>query len=146
MLGTHRPKNKKMNRDLKYLLILLAVAAFFLGFQYFKHAGIRAYQHVRRSSLSLDSLPNGRYSGSFRPFNLLPLAKVSFRVDGGQVKDFSIPRLVDAPWNQVKHSITDTIRTKQSVHFDAITGATRSSYFVKAAVHDAAGQAGQNKK
>ena len=126
-----------MNRNLKYLLILLSVTLLFAGYLYFKHAGIKAYRYVGASKVELDSLPNGSYNGTFRPFNLLSLAKVQFRVDKGQVKDFSIPRLLVSPWNQVKPSITDSVRIKQSLEFDAITGATRSSYFIKAAFHDA---------
>jgi len=139
-------KDCKMKRKLKYLLILIGVTMLFAGYQYFKHAGLQAYQYVGKSQVKLDSLPNGKYSGSFRPFDLISLAKVKFRVDQGKVKDFTIPRLVVSPWNQIKPSITDSVRIKQSVHFDAITGATRSSYFVKAALHDALLVRKENKK
>lgn len=126
-----------MNRKFKYLLILLSVTLLFAGYQYFKQAGIQAYRYVGTSKVTLDKLPNGSYSGTFQPFNLISLAKVKFRIDGGKVKDFSIPRLVVSPWNQVKSPITDSVEVNQSVHFDAISGATRSSYFVKAALHNA---------
>ncbi len=129
-----------MKRNLKYLLILLGVTLFFLGYQYFKHAGLKAYQYVGKSEVARDSLPDGQYSGAFSPFNLLPLAKVHFQVENGKVKDFAIPRLMVSPWNRIRPSVTDSIRKNQSVHFDAITGATRSSYFIKAAVKKACEQ------
>lgn len=129
-----------MNRNLKYLLILLGVSFLFLGYQYFKHAGLKAYRYVGKSKVAADTLPDGQYSGSFRPFNLLSLAKVHFQVENGKVKEFAIPRLMVSPWNRIKPSVTDSVMKNQSVHFDAITGATRSSYFIKAAVKKACEQ------
>lgn len=126
-----------MKRNLKYLMILLIVALFFGGYQYFKHSGLQAYRHVSRSEVKLDSLPNGKYEGSYKPFNVMTLARVQFRVKEGKVRDFSIPRLIVSPWNTIKPAITDSIKNKQSLRFDAISGATRSSYFIKAALHNA---------
>ncbi len=132
-----------MNRNLKYLLILLGVTFLFLGYQYFKQAGLQAYRYVGQSRVELDSLADGTYQGSFQPFDMLTLARVQFKVKNGKVQQIAIPRLTVSPWNSIKSTITDSIRTRQSVKFDAITGATRSSFFVKAALHDACSEKDQ---
>ena len=129
-----------MKRKIKYLMILLGVTVLFGGYQYYKHAGLRAYTYVRQSEAKIDSLADGQYQGAYSPFNILSLARVEFKVENGKIQDFNIPRLIATPWNSVKPLIQDTVRTKQSLRFDAVSGATRSSFFVKAAMHSACGQ------
>jgi len=126
-----------MNRNLKYLMIVVLLTLSFAGYQYFKHAGLKAYRYVGRSKTALDSLADGRYSGTFSPFNVIALARVNFQVTNGKVNDFTISRLVVTPWNKVKPALQDSVRRKKNLQFDSVTGATRSSFFVKAAVHNA---------
>lgn len=126
-----------MKRKIKYLLILLVVTFAFLGYEYFKHAGTKAYYYVNNTEVSLDSLADGSYIGTFSPLNIIPVAKVQFNIENGKVEEFTISRLIVSPWNKVKPAIQKKVRETQSVRFDAISGATRSSFFVKAAVHQA---------
>ena len=116
-----------MKRNIRYLFILLTIILIFGGYQYFKHAGLRAYRYVGQSEVQLDSLANGRYHGVFSPFKVIHLARVKFSIEEGKVTDFTIPRLLVSPWNKVKPAIEDTVQTKRSFHFDAITGATETS-------------------
>jgi uncharacterized protein with FMN-binding domain len=134
-----------MNRKLKYLTVVIVITFAFLGYQYFKHAGLKAYHYVGQSQTALDSLSDGQYHGSFSPFDMISLARVSFHIRDGKVNDFKISRLIVSPWNKVKPALQDSIRRKKELQFDSITGATRSSFFVKAAVHDAC-KNGQKKK
>ncbi|HKL37706.1 MAG TPA: FMN-binding protein [Bacteroidales bacterium] len=126
-----------MNRTLKYLMIVVVLTLLFSGYQYFKHAGLKAYHYVSRSEVALDSLDDGHYYGSFSPFDVIPLAQVTFQVSNGKVNEFKISRLVVTPWNKVKPALQDSVRSKKNLQFDSVTGATRSSFFVKAAVHNA---------
>jgi uncharacterized protein with FMN-binding domain len=126
-----------MNRNLKYLLIIIALTASFAGYKFIKFAGFKAYQEVKQNSVKMETLANGSYTGKFNVFNNIPLASVQFKIEEGNINDFSISYLLSSPFKDVKSSVKDSVRKSQSVHFDAVSGATRSSFYVKAAILNA---------
>jgi uncharacterized protein with FMN-binding domain len=127
-----------MKRNLKYLVITLLLFLGFGGYQFYKHAGLKAYKFVGKNKIPIDSLSDGKYEGSFTSLHIIPLAKVKYEINKGELEDFSILFLMQTPFSKVKDSIQDSVYKSNSLKFDAVTGATRTSYFVKAAIHKAA--------
>jgi uncharacterized protein with FMN-binding domain len=126
-----------MSRNLKYLLLTLVVILTFSGYKLIQHSGIQAYKYVENSSVTLDSVEDGKYNGKFTALEYFPLAEVEIHISQGKIKDITIPYLIATPFKGVKLSVSDSIKKTESIQFDAVTGATRSSYFVKAAIHNA---------
>ena len=126
-----------MHRNLKYLLITLLVVLIFTGYELIKYSGIEAYKTVKNKPISLENTDDGLYKGSFTTLNFFLFAEVEFQVNQGKIKKITIPYLIATPFKGVKKSITDSIKQSESIHFDAVSGATRSSFFVKAAMYKA---------
>ena len=95
---------------------------------------------MNNSKKEVDSLPDGTYKGSFKPFNLIKLATVEFTIKERKIKRFEISRLFLTPWKEVRPSIQDSIKKNSSLKFNAVSGATRSSFYVKAAILNATDQ------
>ncbi len=129
-----------MNRNFKYLLVTLLVILAFFGYKLIQYSGIQAYKYVKSNSIELESIEDGNYTGKFTTLKFFPLAEVNIHISHGKVKDVSIPYLIATPFKGVKNSVKDSIKKSQSPRFDAVSGATRSSYFVKAAIHKAINQ------
>ena len=123
-------------RDRNYLIVFLAIILIFIGYLFIKKSGVKAYQLIQETSYTQDSLSKGTYKGTFQAYNIT-FAEVKFTISDGKVRTFKIPRLIKAPWINVKSSIINTITQKDSLEFDAISGATGTSLYVKAAIHEA---------
>jgi uncharacterized protein with FMN-binding domain len=123
-------------RDRNYLIVFLAVILIFIGYLFIKKSGVKAYQIIQKHSYTQSSLNKGKYNGTFQAYNI-NFAEVNFTISNGKVRTFEIPTLIQAPWINAKPSIIDSITTKNSLEFDAISGATGTSLYVKAAIHEA---------
>ena len=126
-------------RDRNYLIVFLAIILFFIGYLFIKNSGVKAYQSIQQHAFIQDSLPKGKYGGTFQAYNIT-FAKVKFTITddkNGKISTFKIPTLIRAPWISIKPSIINTITQKDSLEFDAISGATGTSLYVKAAIHEA---------
>ena len=125
-----------MNRNLKYLLLTILIVFLFAGYQLIKQSGIKAYKYVNNRTMDY-SISDGQYNGSFNLWDNLVLAKVEFGISNGNIDTFAIPYLIDSPFKNVKKSVQDSIYKDSTLQFDAVSGATRSSFFVKAAILEA---------
>lgn len=123
-------------RDRNYLIVFLAVVLMFIGYLIIKETKVKAYQYVKQSTSLQDTLPEGNYSGSFKVYNV-EFAKVEFLIKNGKINNFKIPRVISVPWRKIRASVKDSVEKKNSLHFDAVTGATGSSLYIKAAIHEA---------
>jgi uncharacterized protein with FMN-binding domain len=123
-------------RDRNYLIVFLAVILTFIGYLFIKKSGVKAYQIIQKHSYTQDSLPKGNYSGAFEAYNI-NFAKVKFVLRNGKIDSFEIPKVIHAPWIDVRTSVIDSIQSKNTLEFDAVTGASSSSLYIKAAIHKA---------
>lgn len=123
-------------RDRNYLIVFLSITLLFVAYMLVKNTGVKAYRVIQHHTYNEDTLTEGKYNGSFEAYNV-KFAEVNFSLDNGKVKEFKIPTLIHAPWINVKTSIIDTITKKDTLDFDAISGATGTSLYVKAAIRDA---------
>mgnify|MGYP006298354235 CR=1 FL=1 len=126
-----------MNRNLKYLLITLLVIIAFGFYQTVKYAGSKAYSYVSNSNISIDSIPDGNYRGSFHLTKYISLAKIKFIIKDGKLDTLTIPHLLTTPFLNYKNEIRDSIIHEKNLQFDAVSGATRTSFYIKAAIHNA---------
>lgn len=122
-------------RDIKYLIISFLVILLFVIHLFYKKIGMKAYREVQKDTLT-HSLKEGNYRGSFQAYHM-NLATVSFTIDDDSIHCFTIERIFTAPWISIKEALTDSIQKNNSLNFDAVSGATQSSYYVKAAIQDA---------
>lgn len=123
-------------RDRNYLIVFLSITLLFVAYMFIKNTGVKAYRVIQHHTYNEDTLTEGKYNGSFEAYNV-KFAEINFSLDNGKVKEFKIPTLIHAPWINVKTSIIDTITKKDTLDFDAISGATGTSLYVKAAIRDA---------
>lgn len=128
-------------RDRNYLIVFLSITLLFVMYMLVKNTGVKAYQYVQQYTYNEDTLSRGKYNGSFKAYDI-KFAEVSFSLNNGKIREFEIPTLIQAPWINVKSSIVDTITKNDTLGFDAISGATGTSWYVKAAIHDALKNAG----
>ena len=129
-------------RDRNYLLVFLGVTLLFVAYMFTQKTGVKAYQIVANKKLSVDTIPAGTYSGHFRAYNIT-FAEVQFSSDSGRIENFTIRSLLKAPWIDVEQAITDSIEQQNKLEFDAISGATSTSLYVKAAIYNAISDTGK---
>ncbi len=123
-------------RDRNYLIVFLAIILIFIGYLFIKKSGVKAYQLIQETPYKQDSLPKGKFEGTFQAYNI-EFAKVKFFIRNGEINNFEIPKVIHAPWINIRTSVMDSVKTKNTLHFDAVTGATGSSLYIKAAIHNA---------
>jgi len=123
-------------RDRNYLIIFLLIILIFAGYLFIKQSNVKAYKYVKQNTYPQDMLPEGIYSGTFNAYNI-EFAKVEFLIHNGEINSFKIPKVIHAPWTKVRSAVMDSIQKKNTLNFDAVTGATGSSFYIKAAIHKA---------
>ena len=99
-----------------------------------KSANENARQYVENFNPETFKLPNGTYQGKFKAFKILTLSKVEFVIENGLVKSIDFIRMFHSPGNPCKEEIENQIKQTQRLEVNAITGATRTSNFAKAAI------------
>ncbi|MCK5171705.1 MAG: FMN-binding protein [Bacteroidales bacterium] len=99
-----------------------------------KSANENARQYVESFNPASSNLSNGTYKGKFKAFKILTLSKVEFVIEDGLVKSIDFIRMFHSPGNPCKEEIENQIKQTQRLEVDAITGATRTSNFAKAAI------------
>jgi len=129
-------------RDRNYLLVFLGTILLFVVYIFTQKTGVKAYQIIQETKITGDSIPSGNYSGHFQAYNIT-FAEVQFSLDSGRIKNFTIPTLLKAPWIDVEQALADSIEHQNKLEFDAISGATRTSLYVKAAIRNAVSNAGK---
>ncbi|MEE4196360.1 MAG: FMN-binding protein [Bacteroidales bacterium] len=82
-------------------------------------------------------LPDGFYEGRFKAFNLITFSRVTFHLKGGKIRSLEFKKMYHTPGYLSKKEIEATLKERQNLDLDALTGATRTSSFAKAAIKNA---------
>jgi uncharacterized protein with FMN-binding domain len=102
-----------------------------------KKANENAKEYVRNFTPFTSDLPNGIYEGKYKAFGMITMSKVQFEIEDGLVKSINFIKMFHSPGSIYKENIETQIKQTQKLEVDAITGATRTSNFAKAAIKDA---------
>ena len=136
MLIRYKTKTMKLKKLLPYILIFLA--SFFLTPVLFnkiiKRANKNASEFVQNFYPQTNHLPNGIYSGKYKIIGLFTLAKIEFEINNGNVIDINLKKLFHSPGSPYKDEIEKQILRSKKLEVNAISGATRTSNFAKAAI------------
>ncbi|MBD3419992.1 MAG: FMN-binding protein [Chitinivibrionales bacterium] len=120
------------------IAIAIVIAILFFGFisQFvmLQVAGQKAEAHVGNFAPAATLFSDGTYRGEYKPFGFLTGARVEFEISDNSLSRFEIQKLHTTPGYGVKPRISARIDSTGALNFDAITGATISSYFTKAAI------------
>ncbi|MCF8235806.1 MAG: FMN-binding protein [Bacteroidales bacterium] len=132
-------KKNKAYKGIKWIIILLLVllivaAAWYL---YFNNIGNKAVAYTGDYKAKLKSSHYGAYRGVYEVWPGTEAAIVSFSADSGKLVQFNIDKLMQTPGYKIEQEIEEKVRTSGELEFDAISGATYSSYFIKAAIRKA---------
>jgi len=129
----------KFKKLIPYILVFLAsflvtpvVVTWFI-----KKANEDANQYIERFEPVTSRLPNGVYKGKFKAFKIITMSKVEFEIENGLLKNIDFIRITHFPGNAYKEDIENQIRNTGQLEVNAISGATRTSNFAKAAIKNA---------
>ena len=99
-----------------------------------KKANEDANQYIEHFEPATSKLPNGVYKGKFKAFKIITLSKVEFEIENGFIKNIDFKRMTHFPGNAYKGDIENQIKHTGQLEVNAISGATRTSNFAKAAI------------
>lgn len=129
----------KLKKILPYILVFLlsffATPAIIMSFA--KKANQQAKEFVQDFKPKTAQLPDGTYHGKYKAFGIITMAKVEFIVQNGFIITIEFKKMFHSPGSPYKENIENQIKQTKRLEVNAITGATRSSNFAKAAIKDA---------
>ncbi|MCD4833541.1 MAG: FMN-binding protein [Bacteroidales bacterium] len=111
-----------------FLITPLAITSFV------KKANDDANQYIERFEPVTSRLPDGIYKGKFKAFKIITMSKVEFEIENGFIKNINFIRMTRFPGNAYKSDIENQIRNTGQLEVNAISGATRTCNFAKAAI------------
>ena len=135
------PMRKAVNILFVVLLVLILLSA--VGLLIFKKADSIATAKTGEFIPVTHTLDNGHYSGQFRTIMGLIKAKVEFEIKDSVLQKCEFVKLTSTPGYGVKEKIISSINSSGDLNFEAITGATQTSSFAKAAIKDAIEKGGK---
>ena len=102
-----------------------------------QYAGYKAAQTAGKEDFEEEILADGDYSGEYRFFGVKTAASVQFSIRDKKLYRFNIDKILSTPGHDVKEHILHAIKPGGDLNFDAVSGATVSSQFVRAAIKNA---------
>jgi len=129
----------KIKKILLYVIIF-SISCFgtpILITQFVKIANQNASDYIQNFRPKTSSLPDGIYAGKYKAYKLFTMSKVKFKIKNGIILDISINKLFHTPGSVYKDDIENKIKQNKILDINAITGATRTSNFAKAAIKNA---------
>lgn len=114
-----------------FLITPIAITSFV------KKANENAKEYVHNFTPFTSNLVNGIYEGKYKAFGIITMSKVQFEIEDGLVKNINFIKMFHSPGSIYKENIETQIKQTQKLEVDAITGATRTSNFAKAAIKSA---------
>jgi uncharacterized protein with FMN-binding domain len=100
-------------------------------------AGKKAEKEVGNFKPVTTDLPDGTYTGHYKAFGAIDAACVEFAIEDRKVKTFSLNKVLETPGHSGSELIINEIDRSKNLDFDAVSGATRTSFFIKAGIKDA---------
>ena len=127
----------KKTRKLILRLLILIMIILIAGYIMFNNAGKKADIYVGDYTPELENLSDGSYTGTYKHPIMGKLADVEFTIFQGTVIHFQFRKLFCTPGYSIEKEITEFILNGNTLSFDALSGATKSSFFAKAAIKKA---------
>lgn len=129
----------KFKKLIPYIIVFLisffATPAIIMSFA--KKANEQAKEYVEDFKPKTSHLPDGTYYGKYKAFGIITMAKVEFTVQNGAIETIEFKKMFHSPGSPYKENIENQIKQTKRLEVNAITGATRSSNFAKAAIKKA---------
>jgi uncharacterized protein with FMN-binding domain len=129
--------------NILFAVLLVFIVLFTAGLLVFKKAGTIASNKTGDFIPVTHTLDDGLYSGQFRAIMGLVKAGVEFEIRDSVLNKCEFVRLTSTPGYGVKEKIITSINSSGDLDFEAITGATHTSSFAKAAIKDAVEKSGK---
>lgn len=132
-------QKNKTRKGFKWMLILLFLLLIIAAswYIYFNNVGKKAVEYTGDFKAGLNESHYGAYHGVYEVWPGREAAVVSFSADSGKLVQFSIDKLMQSPGYKIEQEIEEKVRESGELDFDAVSGATYSSYFIKAAIRKA---------
>jgi len=129
----------KIKKLLPYLIVFLIafIATPITGNLVIKKANEEAKQLTQNFHPNITYLSDGFYQGKFKAFNLITLSHVEFTIKNNKIEKLRFKKMVHTPGYLSKKDIEAKIKNTKHLEIDAISGATRTSNFAKAAIKNA---------
>ncbi|HRW63325.1 MAG TPA: FMN-binding protein [Bacteroidales bacterium] len=129
----------KIRKPILYFLVfsISFFMAILLSRTFIVYADNKAKDYIEDFNVSSLHVPDGEYSGNFKIFGVFAVAKVTFVMENSRIKEISFKRILHSPGKNYEIDIEKKILDNQDLELDAITGATRTSNFAKAAIKNA---------
>ena len=122
--------------------ILISIGIFFLvliisGIYIFNKAGSEAAEYVAEFRPDLETLADGTYHGDFSYLGGRFEARVKFIVKDHKLLGCDFEKLFSTPGHSAPYMVSTIIDQTEELDFDAISGASITSQFAKAAIKNA---------
>lgn len=129
----------KIRKLLPYLIVFLIafIATPLIGNLAIKKANEEARQLTQNFHPNTTHLADGFYQGKFKVFNLITLSHVEFTIKNKKIEKLRFKKMFHTPGYLSKEDIETRIKNTKHLELDAISGATRTSNFAKAAIRNA---------
>ncbi len=128
-----------IKKYIRYLIIF--IASFILAPIAFKglikKANENAQMYTQHFNPVTSKLSDGIYVGKFKMLKIFTLSNIEFEIKNGVVKQLTIKKLFHSPGSPYKEEIENQINKTKKLEVNAISGATRTSNFAKAAIKSA---------
>lgn len=127
-----------MKKIIPYVLVFVIsfLIAIFAIKQGAKHANKKAQEFISNYTVNTNELSDGLYKGKFK-YLLFTMAEIEFTIKNGLATDIQLRKLFQTPGSLYKNEIEHRFNEDQTIELDAISGATRTSNFAKAAIKNA---------
>jgi uncharacterized protein with FMN-binding domain len=102
-----------------------------------KKANEQAREYGENFKPTTSNLPDGTYQGKYKAFGLITMSDVEFTVQNGVIETIEFKKMFHSPGSPYKENIENQIKESRKLEVNAISGATRTSNFAKAAIKDA---------
>jgi len=101
-----------------------------------KYSNHKAEEYIRNFNPSQVTIQDGEYQGKFKVF-AITVSSVKLTISEGKVSGIEFRRMMQSPGTSYKQDIEQSYLNNKNLDLDAITGATRTSNFAKAAIKNA---------
>lgn len=132
-------QKNKARKGFKWIFILLFVLLIIATswYIYFNNIGKKAVEYTGDFKAGLNESHYGAYRGVYEVWPGREAAVVSFSADSGKLVQFNIDKLMQTPGYKIEQDIEERVQSSGELEFDAVSGATYSSFFIKAAIRKA---------
>lgn len=107
------------------------------GYTFFMFSSKKAKQYSVENHTEIIDAKSGVYSGEYKFTDFIVLAKIQFEVIEGKITNIQLKKLANTRTHKCENELIQRIENCQQIDFDAISGATGTSNFAKAALANA---------